>query len=155
VRAHNSGALRYTELSMSTLPPTLEKIDHIHIHVSDRTASEAWYREVLGLHRLPELAFWASGGGPLTLGNASGTVHLALFESPREKCRSVVAFAVGAADFLAWREQLQRVLGAAPELVDHTIAWSMYFRDPDGNPYEVTCYEHEAVAGLIGNRGRG
>ena len=136
-------------------PPTLEKIDHIHIHVADRTASEAWYRDVLGLHRLPELAFWASDGGPLTLANAAGTVHLALFERPSEPCHSTVAFAVGAADFVAWQVHLQHALGAAPALEDHTASWSLYFRDPDGNPYEITSYEYEALVRLLGSRVRG
>ena len=134
-------------------PPTLEKVDHIHIHVLNRTASEAWYRDVLGLHRQPELAFWASGGGPLTLSNAAGTVHLALFERPRETAHSTVAFAVGAAAFRAWQVHLQGALGAAPALEDHTISWSLYFHDPDGNPYEITCYEYAALAGLAGRVG--
>ena len=138
---------------MGTMPPNLEKIDHIHIHVSERTASEAWYRDVLGLRRLPQLAFWASDGGPLTLANAAGTVHLALFERPRESGHSTVAFAVGAADFMAWQAHLQQVLGAAPALEDHTISWSLYFRDPDGNPYEITSYEYEGVAGLARRAG--
>ena len=30
---------------------------------------------------------------------------------------------------------------------------TMYFRDPDGNPYEITCYEYEGVAGLTGRVG--
>ena len=135
---------------MNAIPPQLEKVDHIHVHVSDRSASEAWYRDVLGLHRLPELAFWASDGGPLTLANAAGTVHLALFEGPREKSRSTVAFAVGAAEFMAWQAHLQLALGAAPALEDHTVSWSLYFGDPDGNPYEITSYEYEDVAALAG-----
>jgi catechol-2,3-dioxygenase len=140
---------------MGTRPPPLEKVDHIHIHVSDRTASEAWYRDTLGLRRTPELAFWASDGGPLTLANAAGTVHLALFERPTESGHSTVAFAVGAAEFMAWQDHLRGALGTAPSLEDHTVSWSMYFRDPDGNPYEITSYEYEAVARLMRDRGRG
>lgn len=135
------------------MPPNLQQIDHIHIHVSDRSAAEAWYRDVLGLHRLPELAFWASDGGPLTLANAAGTVHLALFESLRETCRSTVAFGVGAADFMAWQDHLRGALGTAPSLEDHAVSWSMYFCDPDGNPYEITSYEYEAVAGFARRAG--
>jgi catechol-2,3-dioxygenase len=40
-----------------TMPPLFERIDHIHIFVSDRAASERWYREVLGFRRVPELEF--------------------------------------------------------------------------------------------------
>lgn len=138
---------------MDPLPPTLEKIDHLHVHVADRARSEAWYRDVLGLRRVPELAFWAEGGGPLTLANAAGTVHLALFERPREAGRATVAFAVGAAGFMAWRAHLQAALGAAPALEDHSVSWSLYFRDPDGNPYEITSYEYAAVAALRSRAG--
>jgi catechol-2,3-dioxygenase len=139
---------------VNRMPPSLEKIDHIHIHVADRTAAEAWYREVLGLHRLPELVFWASDGGPLTVANAAGSVHLALFERARESNRSVIAFSVGADEFIAWQLHLQRALGAAPTLEDHTLSWSMYFSDPDGNPYEITSYEYEPLARRLGRADR-
>ncbi len=133
------------------MTPSLEKIDHIHIHVANRAAAETWYRDVLGLHRVPELAFWASEGGPLTIANAAASVHLALFERPREKSRSVVAFSVGPEAFMAWQAHLQRALAAAPALEDHTLSWSMYFSDPDGNPYEITSYAYEALARLLGH----
>ncbi len=132
------------------MAPALRTIDHIHIYVSDRASSEAWCREVLGLGRQPELEFWASGEGPLTLTNESGTVHLALFESLPAKCRSTVAFAAGAAEFRSWQLYLNRVLGHRLEPEDHTVSWSLYFQDPDGNPYEITSYEYEAVAELRG-----
>ena len=139
---------------VNRMTPSLEKIDHIHIHVADRAAAEAWYRDVLGLHRLPEIAFWAIDGGPLTVANAAGSVHLALFERPRERNRSVIAFSVGADEFIAWQLHLQRALGAAPALEDHTLSWSMYFRDPDGNPYEITSYAYEPLARLLSLAGR-
>jgi catechol-2,3-dioxygenase len=139
---------------MDRMTPSLEKIDHIHIHVADRAAAETWYRDVLGLRRLPELAFWASDGGPLTIANAAGSVHLALFERPHESKHSVIAFSVGADEFLTWQAHLQRALGAAPALEDHTLSWSMYFRDPDGNPYEITSYAYEPLARLLGRAAR-
>jgi sugar lactone lactonase YvrE len=27
-------------------------------------------------------------------------------------------------------------------LEDHQVSWSLYFSDPDGNPYEITSYEY-------------
>ena len=128
------------------MTPTLRTIDHIHIFVSDRASSELWYREVLGLRRQPELEFWAGDGGPLTLTNEVGTVHFALFERPREKCRSTVALAVGAAEFRSWQVHLLRTIGKELKPVDHTVSWSLYFQDPDGNPYEITSYEYEEIA---------
>ena len=134
-----------------TMAPTLTNIDHVHVFVSDRVAAEDWYARVLGLKRLPDLAFWSADGGPLTLANASDSIHLALFEKPRETCRSTVALGTGAAEFLAWRVHLKSALGRELEAVDHDVAWSLYFEDPDGNPFEITSYEYgEVSAGLRG-----
>lgn len=128
------------------MAPTLEGIDHIHIYVADRAASEAWYARVMGLGRVAELAFWAPNGGPLTMANASGTVHLALFERPAEKCRSTVAFTATASQFLAWRKHLGEVFGRPIEAVDHEASWSIYFSDPDANPFEITSYDYATLA---------
>ena len=40
--------------------PTFDRIDHIHVHATDRAASERWYAEVLGFVRMPELERWAA-----------------------------------------------------------------------------------------------
>ena len=126
-------------------PPSVRSIDHIHVFVADRTAAERWYKEVLGFTRIKEFEFWAAGGGPLTIQDAGGSVHIALFERPAEKCRSTIALGVDAATFLAWRSHLAAVLGQPPKLEDHDASWSIYFSDPDGNPYEITTYEYETV----------
>lgn len=134
------------------MSPSLDTIDHVHVFVSDRAAAEAWYARVLGLVRVPDLAFWAADGGPLTVGNVAGTVHLALFERPRERCRSTIAFGVGATALLAWRAHLGAEFGRAPALVDHGVSWSLYFEDPDGNPWELTTHDHAGVLALTGGR---
>ena len=129
------------------MPPELERIDHIHVFVADRAAAEQWYGRVLGLKRLESLAFWAPDGGPLTLGNAAGSIHLALFERPpAAKSRTTIALATSAEGLLAWQRHLAAELGKAPARVDHQVAWSIYFDDPDGNPFEITTYEHDAFA---------
>jgi catechol-2,3-dioxygenase len=130
------------------MAPELDRIDHVHVFVADRAAAERWYGRVLGLERLEPLAFWAGGGGPLTLANASGSIHLALFERPAAagKCRSTIALGTSAEGLLAWRSQLAAELGRTIELVDHDVSWSIYFDDPDGNPFEITTYDHEALA---------
>ena len=128
------------------MPPTLDRFDHIHIYVADRVASERWYADVLRLSRVPELAFWAANGGPLTIANTNGSIHLALFERPAQPCRSTIALAVGAGSFVAWRAHLDRVLPAPVTVEDHDVSWSLYFADPDGNPFEITSYEYDALA---------
>ena len=132
------------------VPPRLRGIDHVHVFVADRAAAETWYGRVLGLRRIERLAFWAAGGGPLTLADTSDTVHLALFESPARPCRSTVALGVGAEELLAWQEHLRGCLGVEPRLDDHGVSWSIYFTDPDGNPFEITTNAHAAFAQLSG-----
>ncbi len=128
------------------MPPVLDRFDHIHVHVPDRLAAEAWYRDVLGLSRVAPPAFRPADNGPLTLANPSGSIHLALFNGEARESRSTVALAVGADDFLAWRQHLSRVFNKPVRVVDHARSWSVYFADPDGNPFEITSYEYQAIA---------
>jgi len=131
------------------MTPALDRFDHVHVFVSDRVAAERWYADVMGLVREPELERWATGGGPLTLTNGSGTVHVALFERSPQPCRSTVALSVGAEEFCAWRKHLAEKLERPIELDDHELSWSLYFSDPDGNPWEITCYQHAVVSTLL------
>jgi len=125
----------------------VECIDHIHIHVRDRRKTELWYAQVLGFTRIEKYAFWAVDGGPLTLQNKAETVHLALFENPDIQ-RTTVAFGVGSAGLLAWITHLS-ANGIDVQPVDHQLAWSIYFKDPDGNPFEITTYEYDAFLKLV------
>lgn len=125
--------------------PAFLDIDHIHVYVQERSAAQQWYQSVLGLQPVAELATWADDGGPLTLANADGSVHLALFQRPPQACRSTIALRVTALDLLAWQQHLKQVLQQEIKLVDHAFSWSLYFSDPDGNPYEITSYEYQAV----------
>jgi NAD(P)-dependent dehydrogenase (short-subunit alcohol dehydrogenase family)/catechol 2,3-dioxygenase-like lactoylglutathione lyase family enzyme len=133
--------------------PPLVGVDHLHVYVQDRAAAERWYADVLGLHRVESLAGWAADGGPLTLADAAARVHLALFERPPQPNRATIALGADADAFIAWRARLARRLGAAPEAVDHELSWSIYFSDPDGNPYEITCYQHDTVATALSQQG--
>jgi catechol-2,3-dioxygenase len=131
------------------MPPDIEAFDHIHVYVADRAAAEVWYRRVLGFTRTEALAFWATDGGPLTLQNASGSIHLALFERPRQANRAMIALRASAAQFTQWLAHLRRELDAEIGVEDHALAFSLYFKDPDGNPYEITTYEYSEAKALI------
>lgn len=132
------------------MAPTLTGIDHVHVLVRDRRAATAWYGQVLGLAPVPEFAAWQSDGGPLTLADTSGQVHIALFErAPKPGNRAVIALGADAPAFVQWREHLAKALGHAIDVADHDLSLSMYFRDPDGNPYEITTYQHAAARALM------
>ena len=60
--------------------PVIRGIDHVHVFVADRTKAQQWYLRVLGFMPTEALQVWAADGGPLTLQNPQGTVHVALFE---------------------------------------------------------------------------
>jgi catechol 2,3-dioxygenase-like lactoylglutathione lyase family enzyme len=130
--------------------PALTGFDHVHVLVRDRAAATQWYRDVLGLTPVAALASWQADGGPLTLADGAGRIHIALFErAPEPRNPAVVALAASAPMFVQWRDHLARVLGRAIEVVDHELSLSLYFRDPDGNPYEITTYEHAAARAAL------
>ena len=119
----------------------LEGFDHIHIHVSNRIESEKWYKSVLGLYRTKGLELWTKDNGPLMLQNQTGSIHLALFES-RPIQNTIVAFKTSATELLVCIKYLSsKAIEVEP--IDHDISWSIYFQDPDGNPYEITTNEYE------------
>jgi catechol-2,3-dioxygenase len=122
--------------------PKLEFIDHVHVYTPDRAAAEVWYAQVLGLIRISEFEHWATKDGPLFLTNLKRSVTIALFERPPRPTRSTIAFRVNGQDFLVWRKRLREMLGKIDE-VDHEGSWSLYFSDPDGNPFEITSYDYE------------
>ena len=126
--------------------PTIDRFDHIHVYVSDRAAAESWYERVFGFRRIDDLAFWATDGGPLVIANESGSVHIALFERPPKPNHSTIALHVSREAFLAWLPHARAELGTTLEPVDHDVCWSVYFSDPDGNPYEITSFDYDGIA---------
>lgn len=124
------------------MPLRLQAFDHVHIYVQNRDAAERWYGRILGLTRTKNLEFWAIDGGPLTLENDTGAIHLALFERPVQPCRSTIALRVSGTEFHAWRAHLERELPEGVTFEDHEASVSIYFADPDGNPFEITSYEN-------------
>ena len=89
------------------MTPTLNGIDHIHVYVANWADAEEWYQSVLGFKRVDALMVWAVDGGPLTLENAEGNVHLALFERDSHPDTSAIAFGASGEEFLAWKAHLE------------------------------------------------
>ena len=135
------------------------QIDHVELFVPDRQEAANWYCRVLGLQVVPGFEQWtANPGGPLMIATAAGGTKLALFEGQPQQARPTagfhrVAFRVDAAGFIAFvRRLVEQHLNdhqgrpvTADAVVDHDLAYSIYFCDPYGHRLEVTTYEHDAV----------
>ena len=127
------------------MAPPVQGFDHLHVFVQDRALAEIWYANVLGLLRVPEFEFWSVDGGPLVLRDVDNSYSIALFERPRQPNRSTLALRVDACTFTRWRAHLAEFGDLNVKTQDHERALSLYFSDPDGNPYEITTYEHAAA----------
>jgi catechol 2,3-dioxygenase-like lactoylglutathione lyase family enzyme len=139
----------------------VSQIDHVHVYVSDRRAAARWYAEVLGLEVCHDIES-DDDGGPLVVSSDGGSTGLALFKAKPGVARTstTVAFRVGGDGFLDFLGRLPslKVEGeggralAASDLVDHDYCYSLYFNDPDGNPYELTTYDYEGVRARLGGK---
>lgn len=127
------------------MTPELSGVDHLHVNVGNRAEAEKWYASVLNFRRVDALMAWAVDGGPLTVENPPGTVHLALFEAENPASTKAIAFGATGENFLRWKAHLES-LGLKLRVTDHTMAYSLYFSDPWGNMHEITTFERDHVA---------
>lgn len=122
-----------------------DQIDHVEVFVRDLEASARWYAEVLGLeviHRWdPEPIFLGVGGTALALFKSESTPpgNRAVPDTPCEEPRwHRVAWRTDKDGFDAAQRHLRSLGIAFRGPIDHDIAWSIYFADPDGNRLEIT-----------------
>jgi catechol 2,3-dioxygenase-like lactoylglutathione lyase family enzyme len=137
----------------------VDQIDHVELFVPDRYEAARWYERVLGLRVVAEYEHWAQpDGGPLMIATPQGGTKLALFSGQPRGDRETagfhrVAFRVDGQGFLRFLDRLPEVAvfdGRSKQLtrdavVDHDLAFSIYFQDPYGHRLEITTYEHETV----------
>ncbi|MBL4800699.1 MAG: VOC family protein [Emcibacter sp.] len=128
------------------MPPKLDGIDHIHLYVTNREDAAKWYEDILGFTSPASYAFWAKDAqGPLVIEDPSGNIHLALFQRETFIPSAVIAFGVEGKDFLAWKKYLEGK-NLLDNISDHTLSWSLYFKDPYGNGLEITTYQYDYVS---------
>lgn len=128
--------------------PKLCGIDHIHVYVPNREEAAEWFEQVLGFKIVSSLLVWATDGGPLTIEDPSGAIHLALFSRESFTPSTAIAFGTDAQNFIKWKGLLENK-GILLRCTDHKLAWSLYFCDPYENSYEITTYEHKEVSQVI------
>jgi catechol 2,3-dioxygenase-like lactoylglutathione lyase family enzyme len=134
------------------------QIDHVELFVPDRYEAAQWYEQVLGLEVCREYQQWADEGGPLHISSDGGKTKLALFEGQLSGSRETadyrrVGFRVGGTEFIEFITRIEDLpvtdVGREEDrddIVDHDLAFSIYFQDPYGNCFEVTTYDYETVA---------
>ncbi|MEM7112275.1 MAG: VOC family protein [Chloroflexota bacterium] len=136
----------------------VEHLDHVELFVPDQKEAAAWYQQLFGLQILPDYAFWAADG-PLMISSDDGKTMLALFKGNPPSFKPLVgfqrvAFRVSGAGMFAFLGQVKTFGVYTHEgeqtrqlpIMDHDLAYSVYFCDPYGNRYEVTTYDYQYVA---------
>ena len=125
--------------------PKLNGIDHAHVYVDNWADAEEWFGKIFGFKRIDKLMIWAVDGGPLTVENPEGTVHLALFENSDRPPSTALAFGASGEQFLTWIKHLE-AQGLELRITDHKLVYSLYFNDPWQNLYEITTEDRDYVA---------
>lgn len=129
----------------------ISALDHVHLYAADPVASAAWYRRILGLQVLPSSGRLSHG---VYLATSTGHYCATLFRgAPPSDGDHTTAFRVTGRVFMAFGNALPHpeIYGRAgsllrrEELEDHDLAFSYYFRDPDGNHLELVTYDHRMV----------
>src|SRR5262245_4222419 len=123
----------------------VRRVDHVEVYVRDPGAAAKWYADVLGLREIqrwdPEPVFIGAGGTALAL-------FLAAPDAPKPVPGGVpsplrfnrVAWNTDRPGFAAAQDHLKRLGIPFRGPIDHGIAHSIYFDDPDGHPLEITHY---------------
>jgi catechol 2,3-dioxygenase-like lactoylglutathione lyase family enzyme len=142
----------------------VQRLDHVHILVRNRATALAWYRRILGLEVHYDYTEHGDPRGPIVLSSDGGETHLALFQAseafpaPDAANKKTVAFRVDANGFCRFVDRLAELdvrstAGARvtrAHVSDHGNVYSVYFADPDGNPYEITTYDYAEVGARLG-----
>lgn len=124
----------------------VDGIDHVEVFVRKLDAAVQWYRDVLGLEETyraqPEPIMIGAGGTMLALFQARGDVPKTpgVRPIPPPIRWHRVAFRTTKEGFEAAQQHLKAKGIKFGGPLDHQIAWSIYFDDPDGNPLEITYY---------------
>jgi catechol 2,3-dioxygenase-like lactoylglutathione lyase family enzyme len=132
----------------------VDGIDHVELSVPDRYEAAEWYHEALGFEIVEEFEHWARlSAYPLMLSTDGGRTMLALFEGPPSPGTGGfrrVAFRTSGKGFLAFLDRTDAIpeidAQGAGSVTDFGSAYSVFFSDPYGYPFEVTTYEYDVVS---------
>jgi catechol 2,3-dioxygenase-like lactoylglutathione lyase family enzyme len=128
-----------------TMSFVVDGVDHVEVFVRDIDGAIRWYAKVLGLtvlHRWdPEPVMIGAGGSMLALFRAKpGATATTDPRLRRDVGWHRVAWRTTKAGFEAAQRHLTELRIRFRGPIDHDLAWSIYFDDPDGNRLEITYY---------------
>lgn len=140
---------------------TVDQIDHVELSVPDRYEAAKWYDKILGMKIDEKLEKEIASMGPLMITTKNATTMLALFEGQHEK-QSIsagferVVFRVSAQNFQRFVNRLEThpvydESGKAlskNSVMNHGIAYSLYFCDPYGHKLEISTYDYDKYSEL-------
>lgn len=159
--AERSLALEWIQDGPDPRALVVHAMDHVETLVPDLDAGVEWVKRCFGLTEVDAFRDGAGAGGPVVMTSDDSYTKVALFQGEPAGFGPVpghrmVAFRTDGRAFLRFLDYAHRVPvhgedgealheGVRPDVVDHQISVSVYFRDPWGNPYEVTTYEVDVV----------
>lgn len=123
----------------------VHRIDHAELYVRDIAAAARWYQDVLGLEVVkawePEPWFIGRGGTYLALFRAAPDAPPPVPGNVPTPLRfNRVAFRTDEGGFATAQAHLTERGIRFRGPIDHGVAFSIYFDDPDGHPLEITYY---------------
>ena len=135
------------------MPFSAVHLDHVEVFVSNLEASIRWYEKILGFR---EMHRWDPE--PVMIGVGESMIALFRQETTATETGEAhrgwhrVAWRTDRDGFEFFQKHLTKLGIRFRGPIDHRIAWSIYFRDPDGNPLEITHYVHGKATGSTSGR---
>ncbi len=116
-------------------------IDHVAINITDLNRSADWYARVMGYEIIHKwTTTWMVGKGSMRLGLFQRPTATPVDDLDNKIAITHVAFLTDAEGFERVQEKLKE-LGVPFEGPDDSgIAYSIFFKDPDGHELDITTY---------------
>ena len=119
----------------------IQVIDHVGLNVTNLERSAEWYQRVLGFELVHKWkTTWMIGRGPMRLGLFWRPEGTPVENLDNRIAITHVAFLTDALGFESAQTELQKLGVPFDEPEDTGIAFSFFFKDPDGYDLEITTY---------------
>ena len=144
---------------MSEKSFTIQAVDHVELHVSNKVEAVRWYKWIFGLEAETTSNKHIDSRQPEII--SIGNVKLAIYEAPNTTngmpCYGVdrIALRTNGEDFISFLQHLNELeiplyndigeLLKPRQPVDHGDSHSIYFIDFDCNNFEIVSYDYDYI----------